>query len=317
MTQTENNFLRQVNRYLAQEDENGGGYGNADEAQWSCCNDEQSMFIVLYIGFAALAVVTWNTLLSKPIRLIAVFIHEFSHAIACWFTCGEVRSIEVYENEGGVTTFRGGCRCLIIPAGYVGCGFCAMIFVILSGGRSTAVFACACFTLSTILALCYSPNKLLVYLCLAYSLFNVAVFFVEFYLYSPVLQFLILYYGVTIGMFAVADIHEDTVLREIKGSDAHACTKEVWPWCAPQCIGVQWAMLAIAFQLIGIWIALVEMSEECVDLGWFECLNLSVDIDDFGFLERNFEFDGFWEQARDNFSQLQEEGLGSVWNQEQ
>ena len=112
-------------------------------------------------------------------------------AIACWLTCGEVRRIEVYENEGGVTTFVGGCRCLIIPAGYVGCGFCAMIFVILSGGRMTAAVACAAFTLSLIIALFYSPNKVLVYLCLAYALLNIAVLCVEFWAYSPILQFLI------------------------------------------------------------------------------------------------------------------------------
>lgn len=248
----------------------------AQSDKWSCCNDSQSLFILLYIAFAALAVVTWNTLLSKPIRLMAVFVHEWSHAIACWLTCGSVRSIEVYENEGGVTTFKGGCRSLIIPAGYVGCSFYAMIFVTMSGGRLTAAAACAFFTLSLFLALCYSPNQLLVLLCLGYSIINICVCIIDFYIYSPLLQFLILYYGVTIGIFAIADIHEDTVMREVEGSDAHACSKDVCHNCSPRCIGIQWAICAIVFQLIGIWIALVQMSQQCEDLGWFECLNLSV-----------------------------------------
>lgn len=293
---------------------NGGDDGDGDGDSWSCCNDPQTLFILLYIAFATLAVITWNTLLSKPIRLMAVFTHEWSHAIACWLTCGEVRSIEVYENEGGVTTFKGGCRCLIIPAGYVGCGFCAMILVILSGGRMTAAAACAMFTFSMFLALCYSPNQLLVLLCLGYSIINIAVCIVEFYLYSPVLQFLILYYGVTIGIFAIADIHEDTVVREVEGSDAHACSTEVWPCCSPRCVGVQWAFLAIVFQLIGIWIALVEMSDECEGLGWFECLNLSVDSDDFNLFERNWEFEGWWEQAQETMSQMREQGITAPWN---
>jgi hypothetical protein len=57
-------------------------------------------------------------------------------------------------------------------------------------------------------------------------------------------------------------------------------------------VGIQWAILAIFFQMLGIWLALVEMSDECEDLGWFECLHLSIDMDfDFG---ENFDFDGFW-----------------------
>jgi hypothetical protein len=218
------------------------------------------------------------------------------------------------ENEGGVTTFKGGCRCLIIPAGYVGCAFYAMIFVILSGGRLTAAAACVFFTLSMFLALCYSPNQLLVLLCLGYSIINIVVLIVEFYLYSPILQFLILYYGVTIGIFAIADIHEDTVVREVEGSDAYACSTEVFPWCSPRCVGIQWAFLAVVCQLIGIWIALVEMSEECENLGWFECLDLSVDSDGFNLFEQNWEFNGWWEQAQEKMTQMREEGITAPWN---
>lgn len=294
---------------MAQGNNNNDDY---DDTNWSCCNDEQTLFILLYIAFAVLAVITWNTLLAKPVRLIAVFIHEWSHAIACWMTCGDVRRIQVYENEGGVTTFVGGCRCLIIPAGYVGCGFCAMIFVILSGGRKTAAFACISFTLSLLVALCYSPNRVLVYVISAYTFINLAVFVLEFWVYSPILQYLILYYGVSVGMYAIADIHEDTVVREVRGSDAYACSKEVWPCCLPQCIGLQWAIVAILFQIFAIWIALVEMSEECDDLGWLQCLNLSVDFGDFDLGERNWEWEGWWAQAAETIHFDQE---SIPWNQ--
>jgi hypothetical protein len=288
--------------YNANDDDYDANDDGDGDASWSCCNDSQTLFFLLYIAYVLLAIITWSTILAKPMRLIAVFIHEWSHAIACWLTCGEVRQIEVYENEGGVTTFVGGCRCLIIPAGYVGCGFCAMIFVILSGGRKTATFACIAFTLSMVLALCYSPNRVLVYLCSAYSVINIVVFVVEYWLYTPILQFLILFYGVSVGIFAIADIHDDAVVREIRGSDAYACSKEVWPCCYARCIGVQWAIMAILFQLIGIWVALVEMSDECEDLGWFQCLNVSVDFEYFDLGERNWEFEGWWNQASESIS---------------
>jgi Peptidase M50B-like len=36
----------------------------------------------------------------KPMRLLAVFLHEFSHAFLCWITGGKVEAIEVNDNEG-------------------------------------------------------------------------------------------------------------------------------------------------------------------------------------------------------------------------
>ena len=53
------------------------------------------------------------------------------------------------------------------------------------------------------------------------------------------------------------------------------------------------------------------MSEECEDLGWFECLNLSVDIEGFDLGERNFEFEGWWHQASEN---IQHMGDSAPWN---
>ena len=70
---------------------------------------------------------------------------------ACWVTGGSVRKIEVYENEGGVTAYTGGCRILVIPAGYVGAAFWGGTIVALSGGARLGSTICAgmlmCFLL--------------------------------------------------------------------------------------------------------------------------------------------------------------------------
>ena len=107
----------------------------------SCCNEPQHAFLFLYIVYFVLVLVTWGSVMVYPLRLLATFVHEMSHAMACWLTGGEVHAIEVYENEGGVTKYAGGCRCIIAPAGYLGEAFWGMIFVVLSGGRKTATFA--------------------------------------------------------------------------------------------------------------------------------------------------------------------------------
>ena len=282
--------------------------GENNNNNWSCCNDSQSLFLLLYIAFVAIALLTWNSLIAKPMRLIAVFIHEMSHAVACWLTCGSVDRIAVFENEGGVTQYRGGMRCLIIPAGYVGCSFFAMILVIMSGDRVSATVAAMIFIFSLTQCLCYSPNRTLINLCLAYIIITSMAVLIEYYVYTPMLQFVILFYGVFCGIFAVADIQHGTVEREIEGSDAYACHKEVWPCCAPRCIGLQWVCIAIVFQLMGIWIALVEMSEECENMGWLECLNVSVNAENFDFFERNWNFDGFFEHKGDSIWSFNDQG---------
>ena len=76
-------------------------------------------------------------------------------ASAAWLTCGSVDKIEVYQNEGGVTNFRGGFRPCIVPAGYVGVSFWGGVFVALSGGRIPATIAASIFCFALLICLRY------------------------------------------------------------------------------------------------------------------------------------------------------------------
>ena len=100
-----------------------------------CCGTEETVFLCFYGGYVVAFVLISKTIVMKPVRLLAVFLHEFSHASLAWMTGGKVEAIQVNENEGGVTRYRGGCRICIIPAGYTGCAFWAGLFVALSGSR--------------------------------------------------------------------------------------------------------------------------------------------------------------------------------------
>jgi Peptidase M50B-like len=93
---------------------------NTPDAQWDlhgCCNGRHEMsFLAFYGGYIVVFFLLYSTTLLKPMRLLAVFIHEFGHASVCWMTGGSVKTIEVYGNEGGVTSYTGGCRyvCLYV-----------------------------------------------------------------------------------------------------------------------------------------------------------------------------------------------------------
>jgi Peptidase M50B-like len=169
----------------------------------SCCGQEELTFCGLFIGYFVLNLILWSTPLLKPMKLIAVFIHEMGHATACWWTGGKVEAIEVYNNEGGVTKYRGGIRAIIIPAGYVGGAFWGGVFVTMSGDRVASTVAASVFVFSMLISLCYSPNRMLVILTLGFSALTILGICLEWFVFQPILPFITLYYGVFIGSFSV------------------------------------------------------------------------------------------------------------------
>jgi hypothetical protein len=80
--------------------------GGIDWTLSNCCDEYEKLLIGLVPSFLFLILILWNTIVMKPMKLIAVFVHEMSHATACWLTGGKVVGIEVHLNEGGVTKYR-------------------------------------------------------------------------------------------------------------------------------------------------------------------------------------------------------------------
>lgn len=63
--------------------------------RFCCCNTSQIEAFVVIGVTAVLTSLLWRSAIVAPIKLVAVFLHEFSHASATWLTCGEVLKIEV------------------------------------------------------------------------------------------------------------------------------------------------------------------------------------------------------------------------------
>ncbi|KAB1212526.1 hypothetical protein CJ030_MR5G019109 [Morella rubra] len=100
----------------------------------------------------------WRTILLKPFKLVTVFIHEASHAIACKLTCGHVEGIKVNVDEGGTTQTRGGIYWLILPAGYLGSSFWGMVLILASTNLLTARIAAGCFLAALLVTLIVAKN---------------------------------------------------------------------------------------------------------------------------------------------------------------
>lgn len=228
-------------------------------ADWhlnTCCSTADIIFICCYAGYAIFTLVCGKMAFMKPMRLLEVFVHEFGHASACWMTGGKVEKIEVYNNEGGVTGYRGGVRCLVIPAGYVGSAFWGGTFVALSGNRIGATVVVCMISAALLSSLCYKPNTMVVAISLAFTALNAGALFVEWFWFSPFLNFVSLFYGVFIGFFACIDIKDDLITRTAEGSDAVACHQLI-PCCLPRCVGVQFWCVAVGFNILGLYLGLV------------------------------------------------------------
>ena len=124
----------------------------------SCCNDEQSFFLVTFVFYLLAVRILWFSKIMKPFKLWTTFMHEFSHALAAWATCNKVTGIEVNENEGGLTHWKGPqkrMRCsshFVLPAGYLGSTAWGVAIILSCVGRLSAqVMGCM---LVAALALC-------------------------------------------------------------------------------------------------------------------------------------------------------------------
>ena len=131
--------------------------------------------------------------------------------------------------------------------------------MVLSGNRWGSLSAAILLCLAMTASMFYSPNKTMVLLNLGFIILTVGFILIDQLVITPFLQFLTLFYGVFIGSFSVFDIYDDLITRTVEGSDAHACHKLI-PCCLPRCVGVQFALVAIAFQGLGLYFALVWMS---------------------------------------------------------
>ncbi|KAL3735259.1 hypothetical protein ACJRO7_024397 [Eucalyptus globulus] len=127
----------------------------------SCCQHDQVVFLVCVGVFTVVIFALWRTFLLTPFKLITVFLHEASHAIACKLTCGQVEGMQVHANEGGVTVTRGGIYCIILPAGYLGSSFWGMALIVASTNLLTARIAAGCFALALFVVLFVAKNSLL------------------------------------------------------------------------------------------------------------------------------------------------------------
>ncbi|KAG5527931.1 hypothetical protein RHGRI_028754 [Rhododendron griersonianum] len=245
------------------------------------CHHRKGLYLILII------IQLWRTFLLTPFKLITVFLHEASHAIACILTCGTVEGMEVHANEGGVTQTRGGAYWVILPAGYLGSSFWGMIFILASTNLLTTRIAAGCFAVALLIVLFVAKNVsgdefLLVQLaicrchilpwtlrglCVGFIVLFAVVWVLQEFTKVRILRYVILFIallksdlanfaGVMNSLFSVYDIYDDLISRRVNSSDAEKFAEV----CPCPCNGAAWGVIWFS-DLDGILLDIVETGE--------------------------------------------------------
>ncbi|CAI0456556.1 unnamed protein product [Linum tenue] len=231
----------------------------------NCCQKDQVTFLVTIGVFSLVILALWRTVLLTPFKLITVFMHEASHAIACILTCGKVEGIQVHANEGGVTQTRGGIYWLILPAGYLGSSFWGMLLILASTNLLTARIAAGCLGLALLIVLFIAKNWTLRGLCIGegsirFIAFLAIIWVLQEYTKVRILRYVILFIGVMNSLFSVYDIYDDLISRRVNSSDAEKFAE----LCPCPCTGVGWGMIwgmiSFLFLCASIYLGLVILS---------------------------------------------------------
>ncbi|KAJ8761225.1 hypothetical protein K2173_001281 [Erythroxylum novogranatense] len=226
----------------------------------NCCRHDQVLFLVMIGVYSLVILLLWRTFVLTPFKLIAVFLHEASHAVACKLTCGQVEGIQVHANEGGVTHTRGGVYWVILPAGYLGSSFWGMVLILASTNLLTSRIAAGCFLVALLIVLFVAKNWTLRGLCIGFIVFLAVVWILQELTKVRILRYVILFMGVMNGLFSIYDIYDDLISRRVHSSDAEKFA-EVCPCpCNGPSWGVIWGMISLAFLCASIYLGLVILS---------------------------------------------------------
>ncbi|XP_078428517.1 peptidase M50B-like protein [Wolffia australiana] len=225
-----------------------------------CCNRDQVAFAITIGVYIFAILILWRTFVLTPFKLITVFLHELSHAIACKLTCGQVDGIRVNADEGGVTETRGGVYWVILPAGYLGSSFWGMVLILASTNLVTARIAAGCFAVALFIVLFIAKNWVLRWLCIGFIILLALVWVLQEFTTVRFLRYIILFIGVMNSLFSIYDIYDDLISRRVHSSDAEKFAEVCLCPCNGVAWGVIWGFISLAFLCGSMYLGFVILS---------------------------------------------------------
>jgi hypothetical protein len=190
------------------------------------------LVLAFVCGFAWAALARGSAAL-RPMRLLTVALHEIGHAVSAAVCGGHVHAVEVDQFEGGVTVWtppraarwpivRGAVLAIVLPSGYLGVSaWSALLLSGLAGGDAFTRAALGAWTGALATGALLLARRSHLRVDAAWMLLSCAAAAVCIARPGGLLTWhYLLANGAFVGVHATWDVHDDTVHRVLRGSDA-------------------------------------------------------------------------------------------------
>ncbi len=175
--------------------------------------------LIYLIALLVLIMVCWEYPVLYPLKLLVVFFHESSHAIATILTGGTVKELVINKDQGGHVISQGGNPFIILSAGYIGSLLFGVVIYIASVKSHY----------DKIIMMALAIGIIVITVLLSRSLFSWifgllsggAMLLMAKYLAEQYNDFALRLIGLTSMMYAPLDIYSDTISRSYLQSDAY------------------------------------------------------------------------------------------------
>jgi len=171
------------------------------------------------IVITGLVFLLWTTPVVLPLKILVVFMHELSHALAAVVTGGSVERISLSVLQGGHAVTRGGNLFFIISAGYLGSLLIGITLLLIALRTNADRAVLAAFGVVTLLVTAFYIRDLFpLVFCAVTGLVMLAIVR---YLDRSVNDMVLRVIGLTSLIYVPYDIFDDTIARTGLRSDAY------------------------------------------------------------------------------------------------
>ncbi|SDW30020.1 Peptidase M50B-like [Ruegeria halocynthiae] len=176
------------------------------------------------IVMVALVFVFWNSPVVLPLKILTVFLHELSHALAVVLTGGSVESFSVSPQQGGLVIGRGGNRFISLSAGYLGSLLLGMGLLAIALRTNTDRVALGLFGgVMLVVTMLYIRDPFAIVFCAGSGAVMLAI---AWYLSRNLCDQILRVIGLTSMIYVPFDIFDDTIRRSGLRSDAYMLAEE-------------------------------------------------------------------------------------------
>ncbi|MEP3278479.1 MAG: M50 family metallopeptidase [Stappiaceae bacterium] len=176
------------------------------------------------IALTALVFLLWKTPIVVPLKIMIVFLHEFSHAAVTILTGGSVVELSLSPQQGGHVISRGGSRFLILTAGYLGSlviGAALLVIALRTDADRLVLGLLGAIML--VVTVLYVRDWFPLIFC---TLTGVGMLAVARYLDHAVSDMVLRVIGLSSLIYVPYDIFDDTIRRSGARSDAYMLADE-------------------------------------------------------------------------------------------